>query len=245
MSRPLPGKSASHSESSSLRAKVQHDYLMKVILLGDSSVGKSSLLTRYCDDEFAQQLISTLSVDFKYKAIEVGGKQIQLQLWDTAGQERFISVTSAFFKRAQGAVIVYDCTNGTSFHNVKLWMERLKQHNSKENLQIIIVGNKCDLSTDQVVPREAGIQLAKQFHAYFLETSAKTAQNVSEAFRHLATEFLDTLQRERKEKGTVGDDDSDDYSNKKRGSLTLESSQQPIQNRQSNNSQSQGKCSYC
>ncbi|CAI0462158.1 unnamed protein product, partial [Linum tenue] len=148
------------------------DYLFKLLLIGDSGVGKSCLLLRFADDSYIESYISTIGVDFKIRTVEQDGKVIKLQIWDTAGQERFRTITSSYYRGAHGIIIVYDVTDEESFNNVKL-----------------LVGNKCDLTSKRAVPYDTAKAFADEIGIPFLETSAKSATNVEEAFMTMASEI--------------------------------------------------------
>ncbi|CAI0437667.1 unnamed protein product [Linum tenue] len=150
----------------------EYDYLFKLLLIGDSSVGKSCLLLRFADDSYVDSYISTIGVDFKIRTVEQDGKTIKLQIWDTAGQERFRTITSSYYRGAHGIIIVYDVTEMESFNNVKL-----------------LVGNKCDLVENKVVDTQTGQALADELGIPFLETSAKDSINVEQAFLTMAAEI--------------------------------------------------------
>ncbi|CAN0878079.1 Ras-related protein RIC1, partial [Linum grandiflorum] len=148
------------------------DYLFKLLLIGDSGVGKSCLLLRFADDSYIESYISTIGVDFKIRTVEQDGKVIKLQIWDTAGQERFRTITSSYYRGAHGIIIVYDVTDEESFNNVKL-----------------LVGNKCDLTSKRVVSYDTAKAFADEIGIPFLETSAKSATNVEDAFMTMASEI--------------------------------------------------------
>ncbi|KAL0401006.1 UNVERIFIED_CONTAM: Ras-related protein RIC1 [Sesamum latifolium] len=136
------------------------DYLFKLLLIGDSGVGKSCLLLRFADDSYLDSYISTIGVDFKIRTVEQDGKTIKLQIWDTAGQERFRTITSSYYRGAHGIIIVYDVTDQESFNNVKQWLNEIDRYAS-ENVNKLLVGNKCDLADNRAVPYET----AKAFMA--------------------------------------------------------------------------------
>lgn len=159
------------------------DCLIKLLLIGDSGVGKSCLLLRFSDNTFTTSFITTIGIDFKIKTIELDGKKVKLQIWDTAGQERFRTITTAYYRGAMGILLVYDVTDEQSFGNVRQWMRNIEQHASK-NVDKILIGNKCDLS--RVVSVEKGEALAKDFNIQFMETSAKNNINVENAFIAIA-----------------------------------------------------------
>ncbi|XP_073950862.1 ras-related protein ORAB-1-like [Choristoneura fumiferana] len=127
----------------------EYDYLFKLLLIGDSGVGKSCLLLRFADDTYTESYISTIGVDFKIRTVELDGKTIKLQIWDTAGQERFRTITSSYYRGAHGIIIVYDCTDQDSFSNVKQWLEEIDRY-ACDNVNKLLVGNKCDLTTKKV-----------------------------------------------------------------------------------------------
>ncbi|CAG9789083.1 unnamed protein product [Diatraea saccharalis] len=166
----------------------EYDYLFKLLLIGDSGVGKSCLLLRFADDTYTESYISTIGVDFKIRTVELDGKTIKLQIWDTAGQERFRTITSSYYRGAHGIIIVYDCTDQDSFSNVKQWLEEIDRY-ACDNVNKLLVGNKCDLTTKKVVDYTTANQYAEQLGIPFLETSAKNSTNVEQAFMTMAAEI--------------------------------------------------------
>ena len=162
-----------------------YDYIFKVLLLGNSDVGKSSLLLRFVDDLWNESFVPTIGVDFKVKTIEIGDKKVKLQIWDTAGQERFRNVVSTYFRGSNGILLIYDITNKESFKNLEDWLSEIEK-NSSENVFKILIGNKNDLETDRVITVEEGQNFANRNGMQFIETSAKLDTNVSEAFQALA-----------------------------------------------------------
>ncbi|OMO94803.1 Small GTPase superfamily [Corchorus capsularis] len=157
------------------------DYLFKLLLIGDSGVGKSCLLLRFADDSYLDSYISTIGVDFKIRTVEQDGKTIKLQIWDTAGQERFRTITSSYYRGAHGIIIVYDVTDEESFNNVKQWLNEIGRYAS-ENVNKLLVGNKSDLTAKKVVSYETAKAFADELGIPFMETSAKNASNVEQAF---------------------------------------------------------------
>lgn len=165
-----------------------YDYLFKILLIGNSGVGKSSLLLRFADDTFTDNFMPTIGVDFKIRTLEVDGKTIKLQIWDTAGQERFKTITSSYYKGAHGIIVVYDVTDKESFKNIDTWMNEVEKHAS-DNVSRILVGNKNDLSDSRQVTTDEGKELSDQYNIRFMETSAKESANVEEAFTLMTKEI--------------------------------------------------------
>jgi len=171
-----------------------YDYLFKLLLIGDSGVGKTCVLFRFSDDAFNTTFISTIGIDFKIRTIELDGKRIKLQIWDTAGQERFRTITTAYYRGAMGILLVYDVTCEKSFENIRQWLRNIEQHAS-EDVQKLLLGNKCDMEHKRVVSTERGASLASECGIKFYETSAKNNVNVEEAFTVMARaikEVMDT-----------------------------------------------------
>ncbi|KAM7535898.1 hypothetical protein Aperf_G00000094481 [Anoplocephala perfoliata] len=168
-----------------------YDYLFKLLLIGDSGVGKSCLLLRFSDDTFTDTYISTIGVDFKIRTLELDGKIVKLQIWDTAGQERFRTITSSYYRGAQGIIIVYDITDELTFNNLKAWLSEIDTY-ANATVNRLLVGNKSDLASKRAVPTEDGQKFADSLSIPFLETSAKTASNVHEAFVKMATQIKES-----------------------------------------------------
>lgn len=163
----------------------EHDYLFKLLLIGDSGVGKSCLLLRFADDMYTDTYISTIGVDFKIRTIPLDGKVVKLQIWDTAGQERFRTITSSYYRGANGIIVVYDVTDRESFANVKQWLHEIDRYASG-SVHKLLVGNKIDLEKKRVVSTQEGKEFADSIGIEFIETSAKMADkeanNVEETF---------------------------------------------------------------
>jgi len=166
----------------------EYDYLFKLLLIGDSGVGKSCLLLRFSDDTYTESYISTIGVDFKIRTIELDGKTIKLQIWDTAGQERFRTITSSYYRGAHGIIVVYDTTDQESFSNLKQWLHEIDRH-ACDNVNKLLVGNKSDLTHKKVVDYPTAKEYADSLGIPILETSAKNATNVEQAFLTMATEI--------------------------------------------------------
>ena len=166
-------------------AEENYDFIFKVLLLGNSDVGKSSLILRYVDQVWSDTFVPTIGVDFKVKTLELQNKQIKMQIWDTAGQERFRNVISSYFRGAHGILLIYDVTNRDSFKNLESWLIEIEK-NASENVLKILIGNKNDLVDDKEIKTEEGQAFANRNGMQFIETSAKENTNVTEAFESLA-----------------------------------------------------------
>ncbi|XP_053388141.1 ras-related protein Rab-8A-like isoform X2 [Mercenaria mercenaria] len=171
-----------------------YDYLFKLLLIGDSGVGKTCVLFRFSEDAFNATFISTIGIDFKIRTIELDGKKIKLQIWDTAGQERFRTITTAYYRGAMGIMLVYDITNEKSFDNIRNWIRNIEEHASRD-VEKMILGNKCDMNDKRQVSKEKGEQLAIEHGIKFMETSAKASINVEEAFFTLARDIKAKMDR--------------------------------------------------
>ena len=161
-----------------------YDFIFKVLLLGNSDVGKSSLLLRFVDSVWNETFVPTIGVDFKVKTVEIGDKKVKMQIWDTAGQERFRNVISTYFRGGNGLLLIYDITNKDSFKNLESWLIEIEK-NASENILKILIGNKSDLEEDREISKEEGQAFANRNGMQFMETSAKMNTNVDEAFQAL------------------------------------------------------------
>ena len=194
-----------------------YDHLFRYIIVGDMAVGKSCLLLQFTDNKFRHQHELTIGVEFGGKTIQVNGKNIKIQIWDTAGQEAFQAITRTYYKGATGALVVYDITRRDTFNHVTKWLDEVRANALKE-IQIILIGNKKDLEDKRQVQTEEGQSLADKNGLLFLETSAKTAVNVSEAFINSAQKILEMIQKTgidptlpgKNVKITVDDDDEEE-----------------------------------
>ena len=163
----------------------EYDYIFKVLLVGNSDVGKSSLILRYVDQIWNDVFVPTIGVDFKVKSLEVDNKSIKLQIWDTAGQERFRNVISSYFKGAHGILLIFDITSRDSFKELENWLGEVERNASSQILKILI-GNKCDLEEEREISKDEGEAFAMRNGMQYIETSAKINTNVNEAFEALA-----------------------------------------------------------
>jgi len=143
-----------------------YDIQVKLLMIGDSGVGKTCLLLRYANDSFSPTFITTIGIDFKIKNVSIDGKRVKLQIWDTAGQERFRTITTSYFRGAQGIILVYDVTDRRSFESIRNWVSQIQQH-ADVHVNKILVGNKCDMLDEKVVSTEEGQRLAKEFGKKF------------------------------------------------------------------------------
>jgi len=172
-----------------------YDYLFKVVLIGDSEVGKSNLLLRFTRDEFNLESRSTIGVEFASKAVKLSdGKIAKAQVWDTAGQERYRAITSAYYRGALGALLVYDVAKRTSFESIERWLAELKDH-ADGNIQTLLVGNKSDLMHLRTVSTEEGHVLAEKHGMCYIETSALDSTNVEEAFHQILDKIYQEMHR--------------------------------------------------
>ncbi|XP_023331649.1 ras-related protein Rab-3 isoform X2 [Eurytemora carolleeae] len=168
------------------------DYMFKLLIIGNSSVGKTSFLFRYADDSFTSAFVSTVGIDFKVKTVFRQDKRVKLQIWDTAGQERYRTITTAYYRGAMGFILMYDVTNEESFTSVHDWCTQIKTY-SWDNAQVILVGNKCDMEDERVISYERGKHLADSLGLEFFETSAKENINVRAVFERLVDMICDKM----------------------------------------------------
>ena len=164
-----------------------YEMMFKVVLVGDSSVGKTNIMSKYLKNEFHDDSKATVGVEFGSKQFTVEGHTIKAQIWDTAGQERYKAITSAYYKGAKGAFVVYDITRKQSFDSVDRWINELRATADKK-LSIIIIGNKSDLEDQRQVTKEQGEEKAKNNEVAFMETSARSGENLEKAFEQMMNE---------------------------------------------------------
>ncbi|KAF5727361.1 ras-related protein Rab11C [Tripterygium wilfordii] len=176
------------------RVDHEYDYLFKIVLIGDSGVGKSNILSRFTRNEFCLESKSTIGVEFATRTLQVEGKTVKAQIWDTAGQERYRAITSAYYRGAVGALLVYDITKSQTFDNVQRWLRELRDH-ADSNIVIMMAGNKSDLNHLRAVSEEDGHTFAEREGLSFLETSALEATNVEKAFQTILAEIYNIISK--------------------------------------------------
>eukprot|EP00922_Rhytidocystis_sp_ex-Travisia-forbesii_P019962 GHVS01029454.1.p1 GENE.GHVS01029454.1~~GHVS01029454.1.p1 ORF type:complete len:210 (+),score=15.80 GHVS01029454.1:210-839(+) len=169
-----------------------YDHLFKILIVGESGVGKSSILLRFTDDEFNDKQLSTIGVDFKVKYMSLGGRRLKLAVWDTAGQERFRTLTSSYYRGAQGVILVYDTSNRNTFDHLGSWLEEVRKYSTNADAVKMLVANKIDVEDHREVDRREGEKFAFENCMLFIETSAKTKQGIIHAFEELVQKILDT-----------------------------------------------------
>lgn len=182
------------------RAEDEYDYLFKLVLIGDSGVGKSNLLSRFTRNEFNLESKSTIGVEFATKSLNVDGKVIKAQIWDTAGQERYRAITSAYYRGAVGALLVYDVTRNITFENIERWLKELRGH-TDPNIVVMLIGNKSDLRHLVAVSTEDAKAFAERESLYFMETSALEATNVENAFQEVLSQIYHIVSKKAVETG--------------------------------------------
>jgi small GTP-binding protein len=180
----------------------EYNMMFKMVIVGDSGVGKTNILLRYLKNEFNEQTKSTIGVEFGTKKIVIDNIKIKIQIWDTAGQERYKAITSAYYKGAHGALIVYDLTRKETYNNVEKWLSNLK-NNGDEKMAVMILGNKSDEVDKRVVTTEQGQDKAQRSGVPFFETSALTAENISQAFDEIFYKMYNIYKQE--QQGDEGD----------------------------------------
>lgn len=167
-----------------------YDFLFKLVLIGDSGVGKTCLLARYRKDEFNLETKHTIGVEFATKELEIKGRMVKAQIWDTAGQERYRAITKAYYRGALGALLVYDVTDRETFESLKRWLSEV-HGNADPNIKLMLVGNKSDLEDQRAVETEEGTAFAQRHGLAFMEASAKSGDAVNDSFEKVIEEIFD------------------------------------------------------
>ncbi|CAK61540.1 unnamed protein product (macronuclear) [Paramecium tetraurelia] len=177
------------------KADDDYDYLFKIVLSGDSGVGKSNLLLRFTKNQFNADSKTTIGVEFATRSITISGKVVKAQIWDTAGQERYRAITAAYYRGAIGAVLVYDITNKQSFEAVEQWIQEVRE-NADKDIVIMIIGNKSDLKHLRAIRTESGQDLAQMYKVAFMEASAQDGTNVDQAFIQIIQQIYQNLTKQ-------------------------------------------------
>jgi len=183
-----------HKEQRRKMGEADYDYLFKILIVGESGVGKSCLLLRFSDDTFTESFISTIGVDFKIKRLTMNDKNgkpnnLKLQIWDTAGQDRFRTITTSYYRGAHGIILTYDVTDPNSFLKIRSWLEEIKEH-APSHTVVMLIGNKADKVDKRAVEQKEAQALADKLGLKYFETSAKTGTGVVEVFNTLTEEIL-------------------------------------------------------
>lgn len=183
-----------------------YDYVAKAILVGDSSVGKSNLLSRFIANEFSNENKPTLGVEFGTKILQTREKLVKIQIWDTAGQEKYKSITNSYYVNSKGAIVVFDLSRKSSFDNTDKWIKDVLEITGKE-ISLILVGNKTDLTDNRVIEYNESLEKAKKYNIQYKETSALNGENVKEVFQILTDSIYDNFLSK------INLDDEDEYKN--------------------------------
>ena len=181
-----------------------YDIQLKLLLIGDSGVGKTCLLNRCANDSFSPSFITTIGIDFKTKNVSIDDCRIKLQMWDTAGQERFRTITNTYYRGAHSILLVYDVTDRSSFDSIRNWISSIRQHVNEDNVSVALIGNKCDLVDEKLVSADEGEKMASEFGIPFWECSAKNSGSVEEAFLAMAKSAKDRIVVENQHLPTSG-----------------------------------------
>ena len=194
----------------------EYEMMIKVILIGDSGVGKTNIMSKFLKNQFLEDSKATVGVEFGSKLFIQQGHKIKAQIWDTAGQEKYKAITSAYYKGSKGALVIYDITQKETFANIEKWVNDLKCKGDPK-ITIIIIGNKSDLEEKRQISKEQGEEKAKSFGCAFLETSAFSGDNIEKAFEMMVKEIYDKFTSD-----IGGDDEEELHSNEKGEDLKLE-----------------------
>ena len=175
----------------SITKSKDYDYIFKIVLIGDTCVGKSCILVRFSDDIFNDSYVTTIGVDFRFKTMVVNNKVAKIQIWDTAGQERYRSITTAYYRGAAAIIICCDCTNKESFNNINNWIEEIGKYTDKDSVDKIVLMNKCDLVEERCIDKNEINKFEKESGIKVLEVSAKTGEGIDKAFEYVIAKLID------------------------------------------------------
>ncbi len=185
-----------------MESSPESDFVIKILLLGDSEVGKSCFLMRYSDNVFVENYITTIGLDYKLKIVKLdSGKTIKVQLWDTAGQDKYRTIAKNYYKGSHGILLLYDITKITSFENIREWIRDIKEEVSEKAI-IFLIGNKIDLTDNRKISKEKGEELAEEYKIPFFEVSAKSGENVDEVYKALYKKISEVYGNLEREKGS-------------------------------------------
>ena len=168
-------------------------YIIKILTLGDTSVGKSSIVLRFSDDKFDDKIFSTIGIDFKTKYIKLDKFSVKVLIWDTAGQEKFQNIAKQYYKGANGVLLIYDISNRKSFERIDFWLKELKENNRIYKLFLYLVGNKIDMEDKRVISYQEGEKYAKKNNINFFEVSAKSGKGITELFNNLINGVMENI----------------------------------------------------
>ncbi|KRX09704.1 P-loop containing nucleoside triphosphate hydrolase [Pseudocohnilembus persalinus] len=200
-----------------LDTNYNYDYIFKLCVVGDSGVGKSSMLLRFSDNTFIENQYSTIGVDFKQKSLKINDNNVKLSIWDTAGQDRFNFITRAYYKGCNGVLFVFDTTNRQSFLNIQKWFDQVQEtaQNSINQVEFLLVGNKADMYEERRVPKQEAEELAQLLNCKYIETSAKNGQNIDKSFINLCTNLVSTIEMIKGKKKKDKNNKNDEQQNQK------------------------------
>ena len=187
----------------SMTKNKDYDYIFKLVLIGDTCVGKSCILVRFSDDIFNDNYVTTIGVDFRFKTMVVKNKVTKIQIWDTAGQERYRSITTAYYRGAAAIIICCDCTNNESFINVKNWIEEIGKYTDENSVDKIVFMNKCDLIEERSVKKDEIEKFEKENGIKVLEVSAKTGEGIDKAFEYIIWKLIDKNEKKNNNNNTM------------------------------------------
>ncbi|CAJ1394935.1 unnamed protein product [Effrenium voratum] len=195
-SKEALGSKSIHHRRFAAMAAASADYhrLIRMLLIGDSGVGKSCLMLRFADDTYNDDYMCTIGVDFRIRTMLIDGKTVKAQIWDTAGQERFRTIAASYYRNAHGIIVAFDLTDRESFRNVRQWLQEIEKY-APAGVNKMLVGTKKDLVSKRVVCEEEARELAEELQLRYLETSAKNCHNVDEAFHAMAKEVTERLEQ--------------------------------------------------
>lgn len=183
------------NKSNKSNSEKEYDFLFKIVLIGNNSVGKSSIVSRFTDNVFDNTYVSTIGVDFRLKLIICKNYFTKLQIWDTSGQERFRAITSSYYRGAHGIILTYDITNRTSFNDLTYWIEEFKKYNNGETVPTVLIGNKVDLIARRTVSKLEAEKYAAENGFFYIESSAKNNTNIVNVFELLAEQILEKISK--------------------------------------------------